>query len=58
MDAAARDLVRRRAAERCDIAGSDDPNNPSRDLRSEHFVFKGARIEGVSATGAAPQSKC
>ncbi|MDP8983196.1 MAG: HNH endonuclease [Acidobacteriota bacterium] len=106
MDTATRDLVRRRAAERCEYCqlhqgnselvhhvehivakqhgGSDDPNNlalachrcnlhkgpnltgidpesgqvaplfhPRRDLWSEHFVFKGARIEGISATGGA-----
>jgi hypothetical protein len=106
MDAAARDLVRRRAAERCEYCrlhqenselnhhvehivakqhgGPDDPNNlalachrcnlhkgpnltgidpqtgqvvplfhPRRDRWSEHFVFAGARLEGISATGRA-----
>lgn len=106
MDAATRDLVRRRAAERCEYCrlrqddselvhhvehivakqhgGSDDPNNlalachrcnlhkgpnltgvdpqtalvaplfhPRQDHWSEHFVFRGARIEGVSSTGRA-----
>jgi hypothetical protein len=106
MDAATRDLVRRRAAERCEYCrlhqenselahhvehivakqhgGSDDPNNlalachrcnlhkgpnltgidpqtgeaaplfhPRRDLWFEHFVFTGARIEGISPTGRA-----
>jgi hypothetical protein len=106
MDAATRDLVRRRAAERCEYCrlhqednelvhhvehiiarqhgGPDDRNNlalachrcnlhkgpnltgidpqtrqvvplfhPRHDRWSEHFVFKGARIEGISATGRA-----
>jgi len=106
MDGTTRDLVRRRAGERCEYCrlhqrhselvhqiehivakqhgGSDEPNNlalschrcnlhkgpnltgidprtgqaaplfhPRRDRWTEHFVFEGARIEGISATGRA-----
>ena len=104
MDARTRDLVRRRAGERCEYCrlhqrnselvhhvehivakqhgGSDNPDNlalschrcnlhkgpnltgidpltgnvtplfhPRRELWSEHFVFEGVRIEGITATG-------
>lgn len=106
MDAATRELVRRRAAERCEYCrlrqedselahhvehivakqhgGSDDPNNlalachrcnlhkgpnltgidaqtgqvaslfhPRNDRWSDHFVFNGPRVEGISVTGRA-----
>ena len=55
MDAAARDLVRWRADNRCDYCllrqEYSHLTHPRRDRWAEHFVFRGPRIEGLTAMG-------